>query len=103
MPAPVAPPPTTSTSVCRVVIPSRLPGYGPSRRDLFVLEPVEGPRDRLLPVLEVLLALARVHLGLPALVLLPVLAQVLDLAPEPDRETGGIGGDERRRLGHLRP
>ena len=65
---------------------------------LLVLEPVEGPRHGLLPVLEVLVARAGVHLGLPALVLLPVLAQVLLLGPEPGREARGVRGAQRRGL-----
>ena len=46
------------------------------------VEPVERAGDRALPVLVVLVALGGVHRGLPPLVLDPVLAQVLDLAPE---------------------
>src|SRR5688500_15818735 len=49
---------------------------------LFRFEPVEGARDRLLPERVVLVALRGVHRRLPALVLDPVLAQVLDLVPE---------------------
>src|SRR3954465_399782 len=112
IPAPVPPPPTTSTSVCNVVMPrSSLArrGGGPERApppgawSLLVLEPVEGPRDGLLPVLEVLVALALVHLGLPALVLLPVLAQVLLLGPEAGREARGVRGAQRRGLRHDGP
>src|SRR5215211_7763163 len=97
MPAPVAPPPTTSTSVFRVVMP-----YSVWHGLLLGLEPVEGPRHGLLPELVVLVALAGVHRGLPALVLLPVLAQVLLLRPESGRQAGRVGGAERRRLRHLR-
>src|SRR4051794_40393410 len=46
---------------------------------LVGVEPVERAGDRALPVLVVLVALVGVHRRLPALVLDPVLAQVLDL------------------------
>ena len=48
---------------------------------------------------DLALALVGVHLRLPALVLLPVRAQVVEVAPEPDGESGRVGGAERRRLG----
>src|SRR4051794_31167726 len=71
----------------------------PSRASV---EPVEGPRDGPLPVLEVLVALVGVHLRLPALVLGPVVADVVLAGPEPGRQAGRVGGAERRRLGHRR-
>src|ERR1044071_1671408 len=67
------------------------------------LEPVEGPRHGLLPELVVLVALGGVHRRLPALVLGPVLAQVLLVAPEARREPGRVRRAERGGLGHLRP
>src|SRR5205085_3159463 len=57
---------------------------------------------RLLPVLEVLVALRRVHLRLPALVLTPVLPEVLLAVPQPGGETRGVGSAERGGLGNLR-
>src|SRR5206468_85223 len=65
------------------------------------VEPVEGPRDGLLPELVVLVALGGVHLGLPALVLGPVVAQVVLAGPEPGRQPGRVRGAERRGLRHL--
>src|SRR3954469_14769597 len=87
------------------------PQCGPGRRyaapaahsALVRVEPVERAGDRLLPVAEVLVALVGVHGRLPALVLDPVLAQVLLLASEPGGEPRRVGGPERRGLGHLRP
>src|SRR4051812_157271 len=64
------------------------------------VEPVEGPRDGLLPELVVLVALGGVHVGLPALVLGPVVAQVVLAGPEPGRQAGRVRGAERRGLGH---
>src|SRR5688572_5286497 len=80
-PAPVAPPPMTSTSAVMSMI------GDPSR---FSLDPVERPRDCLLPGFVRLIARARVHLGLPALVLDPVLAQVVDRRPEADGQPAGV-------------
>src|SRR6478735_9217293 len=54
------------------------------------VEPVEGPRDGLLPELVVLVALGGVHLRLPALVLGPVVADVVLAAPEPGGEARGV-------------
>src|SRR3954462_11511093 len=88
-PAPVAPPPITSTSACslptaRILLPcvacrGGAPRHTPASRGaaLAGLEPIEGARDGPLPVPVVLVALLGIHLRLPALVLDPVLAQVL--------------------------
>src|SRR5919197_4331124 len=78
---------------------------GPSRPSpsRASVEPVERPGDGLLPVLEVLVALRGVHLRLPALVLGPVVADVVLAGPEPGRQTGRVGGAERRGLGHRGP
>src|SRR6266550_9055270 len=62
----------------------------PSASSVLV-EPVEGPRDGLLPEPVLLFAFIRVHPGLPLLVLAPVGAQVLHLRPEADGEAGGVG------------
>src|ERR671931_885211 len=67
------------------------------------VEPVERPGDGLLPVLEVLVTLAGVHLRLPALVLRPVVADVVLAGPEPGRQAGRVGGAERGGLGHRGP
>src|SRR5438270_247343 len=66
-----------------------------------LLEPVERPGDGLLPVFVVLVALRRVHLRLPALVLAPVLAQVLLAVPEASGEARGVSGSKRRGLRDL--
>src|SRR2546430_13631847 len=58
---------------------------GPSAVRLRV-DPVEGSGDGLLPERVLLVALRRVHLGLPLLVLAPVGTQVFDLRPEADRD-----------------
>src|SRR5439155_16714279 len=131
-PAPVEPPPTTRTSVSSVGTPTgrsiaaardcpgteTVPETGCAPSDVYrdsprsgtvpkvdcvLVEPVEGPRDGLLPERVLLFALGRVHLGLPLLVLAPVGAQVLDLRPEADREAGRVGGAERCGLDHRRP
>ena len=68
-----------------------------------MLDPVERPGDGLLPDRVLLLAPGLVHLRRPLLVLRPVRAQVLDLRPEADRQAGGVGRAEGRRLGDLRP
>src|SRR5579859_2571971 len=86
-PAPVAPPPITRTSVLSVAMGSAyrvIEGGRSGRPHHYVLavsaacvEPVEGPGHRALPVLVVLVALLGVHVGLPALVLGPVVADLL--------------------------
>src|SRR4051794_4245410 len=98
-PAPVAPPPITSTSQrsgrprtagtldADTVTDARRPRGRPCAPSVL-LHPVEGLGDRLLPVAVGAVAVAGFHLRLPALVLVPVRAQILDLVPEPDRETG---------------
>src|SRR5580700_1269704 len=63
------------------------------------LRPVEGPGDGLLPERVLVVDLGLVHLRSPFLVLAPVLAKVLHLCPESDREAGGIGGAQRGGLG----
>ena len=60
-----------------------------------LVDPVEGLRDGLLPEPQLTLALVGVHLGLPARVLLPVRAQLVEVRPEADREAGRIGRPER--------
>src|SRR3954462_12244978 len=72
-------------------------------RLFLAVEPVERAGHGALPVLVVLVALRGLHLRLPALVLDPVLAQVLDLVPEPGREARRVGRAQRRRLGDRRP
>src|SRR5438552_11667116 len=64
----------------------------PVRRSLH---PVERPRHGLLPERVFLVALGRVHPGLPFLVLAPVGPEVLDLFPEPDRQPRRVGRTER--------
>src|SRR3954451_8911010 len=86
---------------------ARYPQQGSTQHFFFLvsvrLEPVEGPRHGLLPERVVLVALGRVHARLPALVLGPVLAQILLVTPEARREPGRVRRAERGRLGHLRP
>ena len=60
------------------------------------------PLHRLLPALIAVVALGVVHVGLPALVLGPALAQVVLALPVAERQAGRVGRAERRRLGHLR-
>src|SRR3954469_10858228 len=76
----------------------------PSRwRSGLRVEPVEGPRDGLLPELVVLVALGGVHLRLPALVLGPVVADVVLAGPEAGGEARGVRGAQGGGLGHDRP
>src|SRR5205814_5867840 len=56
----------------------------------LLLLPVEGALHRLLPEVVGTLAIGGVHLRLPALVLGPIFAKVLDLAPEPGGEPGRV-------------
>src|SRR5262249_52070383 len=67
------------------------------------VEPVEGPRDGLLPELVVLVARRGVHPRLPALVLGPVVADVVLAGPEAGREARRVRRAERCRLGDDRP
>ena len=70
-----------------------------TRQRHVVVDPVEGLRDGLLPEADLTVALRGLHLGLPAGVLLPVGAELVEVGPEPDREPCGVGRAERRRLG----
>ncbi len=63
-----------------------------------VVDPVEGLRDRLLPLAELALALGRLHRGLPALGLGPVGDDVLLAGPEADGDARRVGCAEGRRL-----
>src|SRR5690606_8440353 len=67
-----------------------------------LVDPVEGLGDGLLPVAVQALPLLLAHLRGPALVLGPVVDDVLLTAEEPDRDAGGVGRAEGGRLGHLR-
>src|SRR5699024_3031517 len=78
-------------------------GAGSAVQRLRVLvDPVEGALDGLLPQAEVALAGLLVHRGLPALVLGPVVDDVLLAVPEADGDAGRVGGAERGRLDDLR-
>src|SRR5262245_2935259 len=68
----------------------------------FLLDPLERPRYGLLPHRILLLAGAGIHLGLPGVVDLPVLAQILQVAPEAGRQSRRVGRAQRSRLRHLR-
>ena len=70
------------------------------RRARPVISPVEGPLHRLLPLRVRRVAVLVAHVGLPALVLGPALAQLVEIRPEADGQAGREGGAERRRLGH---
>src|SRR5215469_409656 len=67
------------------------------------LLPVPRPLDRLFPGRLPDPALLVAPAGLPGLVDLPVLAQLVQAPPEADGQAGGVGGAQRGRLGHRRP
>src|SRR5581483_5670959 len=68
----------------------------------LLLDPIERPGDSLLPHLVLALAMRLVHLRLPGMVDLPVLAQIFQIAPEARRQTRRIRRAQRRGLGYLR-
>src|SRR5665213_2572658 len=70
---------------------------------VVVVHPVERSLHRLLPFAIALVARIRVHLRKPLAGLVPVGAEALHVRPETDRESGGVGGAERYRLGDDRP
>src|SRR5699024_11283901 len=67
-----------------------------------LVDPVEGALDGLLPQAEVALAGLLVHRGLPALVLGPVVDDVLLAVPAADGDAGRVGGADRGGLEALR-
>src|SRR5690625_3693805 len=71
------------------------------RLDVLV-DPVQGALDGLLPQAQQPLPGLLVHGGLPALVLGPVVDDVLLALPEADGDAGGVGGTERGGLDDLR-
>src|SRR5690606_10098688 len=81
------------------------PARAAARRLLLhvLVHPLEGLRHGLLPVAVEALALAGLHRRAPALVLGPVVDDVLLALPEPDRDARGVRGTERRGLRDLRP
>src|SRR3954454_19794811 len=64
--------------------------------------PVERPLDRLAPFTIEAGPLVTGPGRMPALVRGPVADEILRVRPEPGRQSGRIGGSERRRLDHLR-
>src|SRR5260363_350973 len=64
-----------------------------------VVHPVEGLSDSLLPVAEQTFALILVHLGFPALVLGPVVGDVILAFPETDSDASGVGGAQSGGFG----
>src|ERR1039458_8534462 len=80
---------------------TRAPRIKPS----FVVgvHPLEGARDRLLPLPEAPLPVLGVQLGEPLRRLVPVGAETLHVGPEADGEARGVGGAQGHRLGHDGP
>src|SRR5690625_784602 len=68
-----------------------------------VVDPVQGALDGLLPQAQGALAGLLVHGRLPALVLGPVVDDVLLALPEADGDTGRVGGPQGGGLDDLRP
>src|SRR3989440_12584421 len=125
-PAPADPPPMTTTPVelsgiynseggrTDVVLPPHPTGpFLPVRlrlragADRFLgrlfFDPAEGPLHRLLPSGQPGLALLFGGLGLEHLVHLPVLAQLVEGAPEPGGQSGAVGRAQRGRFLHRWP
>src|SRR5215471_1241353 len=69
----------------------------------LLLLPVARPLDRLLPPGAARRPLLGAPAGLPRPVDLPVAAELVQAVPEPDRQPGGVGGAEGRRLADRRP
>src|SRR5690606_40817562 len=65
--------------------------------------PTEGTFHRLGPAIRQMIPLSVADTRGPALVLGPELPDLVEIRPQPHRETGRIRGTESSRLGHLGP